>query len=101
MLIITAAERLKSPCRRFRSIIDYIVINDLCGSAADIIHPTNPCHLIIYFKFFGHALTLCHLLYEPRKHFFCLLIEVCKVSVQFASCQQIKIQCLAILLDIP
>ena len=42
MLIITAAERLESPCRRFRSIIDYIVINDLCGSLTDVVHLSNP-----------------------------------------------------------
>ena len=66
-----------------------------------IIHSTNPFHLVIRFELFGYALTLCRLLYEPRKHILCLFVDVCKVAVQLATCQQIKIQYLAILLDIP
>lgn len=40
-MLIMAAGR-NSPCRRFRSIIDYIVINDLCGSLTDVVHLSNP-----------------------------------------------------------
>lgn len=90
MLIITAAERLESPCRRAWLGVNYIEVYNFGSSLTNIIHPTNPLHLIISFEFFGYTLTLCHLLYKPRKHFFSLLVEACKVSVQFAACKQIK-----------
>ena len=78
-----------------------IVVYNFCGSAADIVHFLHPLHLIFRFERFGYALTLCHLLYELRKHFVCLLVDVGKVSVHLAACQQIEIKDLAILLDIP
>ena len=52
----------------FRLVINYIVIYDFCGSAANVIHPSNPLHLVIRLEFFGYALTLRHLFYEPKKH---------------------------------
>ena len=58
----------------------------LYRSISDIIHPTNPFHLIVCFELFGHALTLCHLFYKSRKHILCLFVDVCKVSIQFATC---------------
>lgn len=52
------------------SIVNYIVIYDSCGAAADAVHPSNPLHLIVCFGLCVHALTLCRLFYEPEKHFF-------------------------------
>ncbi len=63
-----------------------MVIYDFCGSAADVIHPSNPLHLIIRYEFFGHTLTLCHLFYEPKKHILCLFINVYKITVQLTAC---------------
>ena len=70
------------------------------GSAADIIHPSNPLHLVICFEFFCHTLTLCHLFYETKKHILSLFVEGRKIAVQFAACQQICVKYLAVLLDI-
>ena len=76
------------------------MIYDFCGSAADVIHPSDPLHLIVCFEFFGYALTLCHPFYEPKKHILCLLVYVGKVSVQFAFCEQGRMKTFAVRLDI-
>jgi len=61
------------------------------GSVADIVHPTNPFHLIVCFEFFGHTLTLCHLIYEPKKHILSLLVNLRKVFAQFTAYKQVGI----------
>lgn len=78
-----------SPYHHVQLVINYIGVYDFCCSATNVIHSSNPFHLIVRFELFGHTLTFCHLLYEPRKHILCLLVEISKVSVQFAACQQI------------
>ena len=67
------------PAAVLRLIVNYIVIYDFCGSAANVIHPSDPLHLVIRFEFFCHALTFCHLFYEPKKHILSLLIYIGKV----------------------
>lgn len=49
-------------------VVNYIVVYDFCGFVADIIHSSDPLHLVIRFEFFCHALTLCQLFYKPKKH---------------------------------
>ncbi len=56
-------------------------VYDFHCSAADIIHPPNPLHLIVRFELFRYALTLRRLLYKSIKHFFSLLVDISKVSV--------------------
>ena len=75
-----------------RLVINYIVVYDFCGSAADIVHPSNPLHLIVCFELVGHALTFCHLFYEPKKHILSLLVYIGKVPIQFAFCEQGRIK---------
>mgnify|MGYP006877265783 CR=1 FL=1 len=55
--------------------------NDFHSSTADVVHPLHPQHLIFRFEGFRNALFFGKLLYQPRKHCFCLLVEVCKVSL--------------------
>ena len=81
--------------------VNQIAVYNFCGNATDIVHFLHPLHLIFRFERFGYALALCHLFYEPKKHILSLLVEVCEVPVQFSACQQIEIEDLAILLDIP
>ena len=81
---VTAAERINLPAAVLRLVVNYIVIYNFGGSATDVIHPSNPLHLIICFEFFGYTLTLCHQFYEPKKHILSLLIYIGKVAVQFA-----------------
>ena len=89
-----------SPCRLSRLVVNYIVVYDFRSSATNVIHLSNPLHLIVCFEFFCHALTLCHLFYEPKKHILSLLIYIGKVSVQFAFCEQGRIKTFAVRLDI-
>ena len=88
------------PAAVVRLVVNYIVIYDFCGSAADVIHQSNPLHLIVCFELFCHTLTLCHLFYEPKKHILSLLIYIGKVSIQFAFCEQMRIKTFTVCLDI-
>ena len=46
-----AAERFNLPAAVLRLVVNYIVIYDFCGSAADVVNPSNPFHLIVCFEF--------------------------------------------------
>ena len=70
-----------SPCRRFRLVVNNIVIYNFGGSATDVIHPSNPLHLILCLKLFSNVLTLCHLFYELKKHILSMLVNISKVAV--------------------
>ena len=61
-----AAERFNLPAAVLRLVVNYIVIYDFCGSAADVVNPSNPFHLIVCFEFFCYAFTLCNLFYDPH-----------------------------------
>ena len=47
--------------------VNQIIIHDFYGSATNIIHSTNPRHLIVRFELFGHALTLLSLIHISSK----------------------------------
>ena len=83
-----------------RLVVNYIVIYNFYSSISDVIHPGNPLHLIACLELFGHTFTLCHLFYEPKKHILSLFVYICKVSVQFAFCEQGRIKTFAVHLDI-
>ena len=51
------------------SVVDQVVQDDLLGSAADAVHPSDPFHLILGFQLFGHAFRFLHLLDQPVEHF--------------------------------
>ena len=55
--------------------------NDFHSSAADIVHSLYPQHLVFRFEGFRYALLFGKLLYQPRKHCFCLLMGFCTVSI--------------------
>ena len=50
--------------------VNNIVIYDFCDSAANVIHPSNPLHLVICFESFCHTLKHCHLFYSPKNTLF-------------------------------
>ena len=54
--------------------------NLLC-TITDIVHSRNPHHLVFRFEHFRYALLFGKLLYQPRKHCFCLLMGFCTVSI--------------------
>ena len=49
--------------------VDQVGIYNFCGSVADIIHPSNPFHLVKLFKLFSHFFTPYSIVY--------ILILVC------------------------
>ena len=49
----------------------------------------DPLHRMFSFQFFSYTLTLLHLLCQPKKQFFCLFINIRKIAVQPAACQQV------------
>ena len=55
--------------------------NDFHSSAADVVQPLYPQHLVFRFEGFRYALLFGKLLYQPRKHCFCLLMGFCTVSI--------------------
>ena len=83
-----------------RLVINYIVIYDFCGSASDVIHPSNPLHLIICFELFGHTFLFGKLVYQPKEHLLCLLVDIGKVSCELTACQQIGVADFVMLLDV-
>lgn len=85
--------------RRFLTVNEIGIDNFFC-SAPNIIHCPYPRHLVDCFKLFRYTLTLCHLLYQPRKHFLCLLINISKITVQLARCKQISVKDTLMLFDI-
>ena len=80
--------------------IDNIYLDYFKFSAADIIHPPDPFHLVVGFQRFGNTICICHLLYQPRKKFLCPSVDIRKIGVQFATCQQSGISHTAMLLEI-
>ena len=80
--------------------IDNICLNYFKCSAADIIHPPDPFHLVVGFQRFRNALCICHLLYQPKKKLLCLSVNVRKIGGQFTTCQQVGIAHTAMLLEI-
>ena len=53
------------------------------------VHPPDPFHLVVGFQRFRNALCICRLFYRPKKQFFCLPVNICKIGVQFTAGQQI------------
>ena len=64
------------------------------------IHPPDPFHLVVDFQRFRNALSICHLLYQPKKKRLCLSVNVRKIGVQFTAGQQVGIAHTAMLLEI-
>ena len=58
----------------------YAPVSNL-GNGDYLIHSTNPQHRFFYFKLFGHALLVSHLLDQSKYHFRCLFVNISKVTV--------------------
>lgn len=68
--------------------VDYFCIHDLPYPVSDIVHQSDPLHLIFCLELPCHPITLCHLIHQLKKHILCLLVDASKAFVQFASCLQ-------------
>ena len=60
-----------------------------------------PQHLILDLKLFCDAFTGRHLLNQLKKHRFSLFVQIGKIAVQLAGGQQLRVQRLAVLPEIP
>lgn len=81
-------------------IYDFFAHN-LHRACPDVVHPADPCHLIIYLEMFRHALLRGHLLHHPGEHRFGLLVNVSQVAVQLAAQLQASVEGLVMFFDIP
>ena len=76
------------------------MVYDFRCPVTDVVHALYPLHLIPCFKLFGDALLHGHLLCQLEHLLLRLFIDVGKVGIQPAANQQLRIQGLALLLDI-
>ena len=63
-----------------------------------VVHFAHPSHLAGGFQLLADALRLCHLLYQPLKHLLSLPVNIHKIAVQFAACQQVGVKRFAVIL---
>ena len=80
--------------------VNQLCIYNLFRSVADIVHTLHPQHLIFCFELFGYAFLFGELFYQPKEHILCLIVDISKVSGQFAACQPIGIVDFVVLLDV-
>ena len=65
--------------------------NDFLGTAADVVHPAYPFHLVGGFERFGHTLLLCHSRNDDFHTLIAGLVDLGKMLVQ---CSARKIVCI-------
>ena len=68
------------------------MVDNFGGAVTDVVHPADPFELVVDFKLFGDALAGFHLVYQLRKHFFCLGIDFGEVVVEVAVDRQFGVQ---------
>ena len=69
--------------------VNQVIVNDFCDLISDIVHFSNPLHLIFCFELFSNTFLLRKLFNELVKHFVCFLINICKIRREFAARQQV------------
>lgn len=77
------------------------MIYDFHGPIPDVVHSLHPQHLILGLELFYDAFTGRHLLNQLKKHCRGLLVQIGKISVQCAGGQQLRVQRLTVLPEIP
>ena len=60
---------------------DHLVNHDFVDPVADVIHSSDPRHLVTAFQFFGDALLLGKLFYQLKSHFIRLFVDLLKIRV--------------------
>lgn len=68
-------------------INNFAIYNFHC-TVVNVIHQLHSQHLIFCFELFCHILFCSHFLNQPTKHIFGLFVDVSKITVQFATCEQ-------------
>ena len=65
--------------------VNQLVIDKFLHLISDIVHPFNPCHLILSFTLFCDFFLFCQLLNQLKKYSFCLGVNLNQMVVQFAA----------------
>ena len=76
----------------FVLVIDYFNVDNLSRSLNSIIHLAYPQHLVSYFELFSAAFLPCESLYKFIVHLLRLFINIGKILVELAFCEQIGIE---------
>ena len=63
-------------------------IYNLHSPISDVIHPSDPLHLVVCLELLRDAFRLGYLLYQPREHLLRLTVDVGKIAVQSATGEQ-------------
>ena len=86
VFVLTASDacRVVPSCGRQAAVRRAIILNNepIC------IHLLYPQHLVFRFDRFRYAFLFGEFFYQPREHFLCLPVNVGKITVQLAACQQ-------------
>ncbi len=84
--LLTASDvcRVVPSCGSQAAVRRAIILNNepIC------IHLLYPQHLVFRFDRFRYAFLFGEFFYQPREHFLCLPVNVGKITVQLAACQQ-------------
>ena len=66
--------------------------HDFKSSASQIVHLTDPRHLVVGFQLLRYALRRSHLIYQLLEYFLSLPVHIRTMAVSFTACQQIDIE---------
>lgn len=80
--------------------INQFSIYDLHSLVPNAIDHADPLHLVVCLELLCDTFRLGHLLYQPKKHFLRLTVDIGKVAVQFSAGEQGRIACPAMLLQV-
>ena len=85
---------------RFNSKAEKFPTDDFLLCIADIIHRTDPFHLILRFQLLRNPLLLCHLSYQQVEHLVGLPVDLIEVVHQLPGGQQRGVGSPAVFLEI-
>ena len=66
--------------------------DDFLCTIADVVHGSDPCHLILRFQLLIDTLFLCQLCYEQVEFVSCLSVNVSQIAVQYSAENKIGIE---------
>ena len=59
--------------------VNQLAIHNLHSLITDIIYPDDPLHLVVCLELLRNTFRLGHLLYQPKKHFLRLPVNISKI----------------------
>lgn len=80
--------------------VNQFAIHNFHSPITNVIHPADPLHLVVCIELLGDTFRLSHLLYQPKKHFLCLTVDIGKVAVQLSTGEQGCIGCPVMLFQV-